>query len=77
MLTVPSVDYLWLYLGFPGSSEDSACNAGTLVWSLGWEDPLEKEMAIRSSILAKNPVDRGAWWATAHGVAKGRTGLSD
>ena len=28
MLTVPSVDYLWLYLGFPGSSEDSACNAG-------------------------------------------------
>ena len=24
----------------------------TLVWSLGWEDPLEKEMAIHSSILA-------------------------
>ena len=22
------------------------------VWSLGWEDPLEKEMAILSSILA-------------------------
>ena len=36
---------------------------GTLVRSLGWEDPLEKEMAIYSSILAKNPVDRGAWWA--------------
>ena len=50
---------------------------GTLVRSLGWEDPLEKEMAIYSSILAKNPVDRGAWWATAHGVAKGPTGLSD
>ena len=49
----------------------------TLVRSLGWEDPLEKEMAIYSSILAKNPVDRGAWWATAHGVAKGPTGLSD
>ena len=24
----------------------------TQVWSLGWEDPLEKEMAIHSSILA-------------------------
>ena len=25
---------------------------GTRVWSLGWEDPLEKEMATHSSILA-------------------------
>ena len=24
----------------------------TWVWSLGWEDPLEKEMTIQSSILA-------------------------
>ena len=24
----------------------------TQIWSLGWEDPLEKEMAIHSSILA-------------------------
>ena len=24
----------------------------TLLWSLGWEDPLEKEMATHSSILA-------------------------
>ena len=49
----------------------------TLVQSLGWEDPLEKEMAIHSSILAQNPVDIGAWWDTAHGVAKSRSGLSD
>ena len=21
----------------------------------------------------KNPIDRGAWWATVHGVAKGQT----
>ena len=39
--------------------------------SLGQEDPLEKEMATHSSILAwKNPMDRGAWQATVHGVAK-------
>ena len=24
-----------------------------------------------------NPMDRGAWWATVHGVAKSRTGLSN
>ena len=34
----------------------------TWVQSLGWEDPLEEEMAIYSSILAwRIPVDRGAW----------------
>ena len=44
---------------------------GTGVQSLGQEDPLEKEMATHSSILAwKNPMDRGAWQATVHGVAR-------
>ena len=33
----------------------------TQLRSLGQEDPLE------------NPMDRGAWWATVHGVAKSRT----
>ena len=43
----------------------------TRIRALGWEDPLEKEMAIHSSTLAwKNPMDRGVWWATVHGVAK-------
>ena len=32
--------------------------------SLGWEDPLEKEMATHSSILAwRILMDRGAWHA--------------
>ena len=34
--------------------KESACNAGDAspqVRSLGWEDPLEKEMATHSSIL--------------------------
>ena len=43
----------------------------TWIQSLGWEDPLEKEMVTHSSILAwKNLMDRGAWWAAVHGVAK-------
>ena len=25
----------------------------------------------------ENPMDRGVWWATVHGVAKSRTRLSD
>ena len=41
----------------------------TWVQSLGWEDPLEKEMATHSSILA--------WRITVHGVAKSWTQLSD
>ena len=47
------------------------------VQSLGQEDPLEKEMAIQSSILAwKNPMDRGVWRATVHRVAKIRHNLA-
>ena len=43
----------------------------TWVQSLSQEDPLEEGMATHSSILAwKIPVDRGAWWATVHGVTK-------
>ena len=35
-------------------------------------------MAPYSSTLAwKNPMDRGAWWAAVHGVAKSQTRLSD
>ena len=50
----------------------------TWVLSLGWEDPLEEGMATYSSIVAwRIPMDRGAWWATVHGVAKSQTQLSD
>ena len=50
------------------------------VQSLGQEDPLEKEMATHSSILfffsiysipvflPGNPMERGGWQATVHGV---------
>ena len=52
----------------------SACNAGDLGLIPGSEDPLEGEMATHSSILAwKNPMDRGAWWATVHWVVKSQT----
>ena len=37
---------------------------------LGWEDPLEQEMATHSSILAWTILWTGAWWVTVHRVAE-------
>ena len=49
----------------------------TLVPFLGREDPPEEGMATHSSVFAwRIPMDRGAWWATVHAVAKSRTRLS-
>ena len=62
--------------GFPGGSDgkESVCNSG----DLGWKDSLEEGMATPSSILAwRIFMDRGAWRATVHGVAKSQTQLSD
>ena len=37
----------------------------TQVRSLGWEDPLEEELATHSSVLAwEISMDRETWWAT-------------
>ena len=51
----------------------------TQVWSLGQEDPSEKEMATHSTILAWkiNPKERDAWQAVVHGIAKSQIRLSD
>ena len=60
-------------LGFPGGSDLPAMQE---IWiqSPGWEDPLEEGMATHSSTLAwRIPMDRGAWWATVHEVAKSWT----
>ena len=64
------------YTGFPDSSDgkESACKAGDIrdagsIPGLG-RSP-EEEMATHSSILAwRIPMDRGAWWATVHGVTE-------
>ena len=48
----------------------------TRVQSLGWGDPLERETATHSSILAWRSLDRRAWQATVHGVARVRNDLA-
>ena len=47
------------------------------VGPLGQEDPLEEEMQPTPVFLPGSLMDRGAWWATVHGVTKSRTQLSD
>ena len=47
------------------------------VWSLGREDPWNRKSNPLLCSCLENPMDRGAWWATAHGAAKSRIRLSD
>ena len=49
----------------------------TWVRSLVQEDPLEKGMATHSLSSLENPMDRGAWRARVHEVAKSWTQLSN
>ena len=71
------IEHSGLLESLPGGSEgkESACNAGDPGQSLGREDPLEKGMANRSSVLAW----RLPWTEepTVHGVAESQTQLSD
>ena len=48
----------------------------TRVQSLGWEDPLEEEIAMVSLSLLEDSMDREAWWVTVYGIAKSWTQLS-
>ena len=45
----------------------------TWVLTLGGEDPLEKGMAVHSSIIVWRTMDRGDWQAIVHGVAQSWT----
>ena len=67
---------------FPGGSEDkqSTCNAGEIrdkvsILELGRSPGGGHGHPLQYCCL-ENPEDRGAWWATVHGVTKCRTRLS-
>ena len=65
--------------GFLGGSvdKDSACKAGDVdsIPGLGRSPGGRHGNPLQDSCL-ENPMDRGAWKATAHGVAKSQTQLS-
>ena len=66
-------------LGFPGGldGEDSACNVGDpgSIPGLG-RSPRERNGSPLQHSCLGNSMDRGAWWAAVHGVAKSQTRLS-
>ena len=79
---LPFISHFILYRGASLVAQRLKCLPGmweTPVQSQGQEDPLEKAMATHSITLAwripwmENPMDRGAWWAAVHRVAKSRT----
>ena len=60
-------------LAFPRSSgsKESACNAGDLGSIPGsGKSPGEGNGNPLQYSCLENPMDRGAWWATVHGVAR-------
>ena len=67
--------YVCITKGFPAQMvKNLPAMWETWVQSLGGEDPLEEGIATHSSVLAwKMPMDKGAWWAIIHRVAKSRT----
>ena len=67
-------------VSFPGSSvgKESAFNAGDLGSNPGLgRSPGEGNGNPLQYSCLENPMDRGAWWAIVHRVAKSRTQLSD
>ena len=67
-----------LFMGFPGSSDskESASKTGDLglISGLG-RSPGERHGNPLQYSCLENTMDRGAWWATVHWVAKSWTRL--
>ena len=68
---------LLVLLSFPGGSDgkESACNAGGMQSINPWvrKTPGGGISNPPQYSCLEKPMDRGAWWATVHGVAKSQT----
>ena len=70
----------WTSLGFPGGSDskEPACHAedvGSIPGS--GRSPAEENGYPPEYCCLENSMDREAWWAIVHGVAKSQTWMSD
>ena len=66
----------WCLMGFPGGSDakESTCNEGDLVLIPGLvRSPGERNGYPVQYFCLENSMDRGAWQAIVHGVAKSQT----
>ena len=69
-----------IHWGFPGGlvSKESACNVGDPGSIRGsGRSPGEGIGNLLQYSCIENPMDKGAWQATVHGITKNRTQLSD
>ena len=65
--------HYYFQMGFPGSSDgkESACNARDLgSIPVSGRSPGEGNGNPLQYSCLENPTDRGAWWATVHGVSR-------
>ena len=65
--------FIWSLQGFPGDSDskESARNVGDSSSIPGWRSsPGEENGNPLQYACLENPMDRGAWWVTLHGVAE-------
>ena len=72
-------------LGFPGgtSGKESACQCSRhrrcrfnpSVGKIPWRGARQSTPVFLENLPLENPRDKGAWWATVHGVAKSWTWL--
>ena len=73
LVEVEGTRYNQIWKGLPqwSSSKESACNSGDVssILGLGRSPGEGKGNPFEYSCL-ENPMDRGAWWATVHGIAK-------
>ena len=70
------LQYSWASL-VPQMVKNQPAKRETQVPSLGWDYPLEEDMATYFSILTwRIPMNRRAWQATVYGVAKSQTGMN-
>ena len=69
-----------VFLGFPGGSDskESTCNVGDLgsIPGLRRSPGVGHGNPLQYSFL-ENSMNRGAWWVTAHGIAKSQIRLSN
>ena len=72
---LPAMRETWVQsLGREDSLEkEIATHSSTLAWRIPWG---YRPHPLQYSCL-ETPMDRGAWWATVHGVTKNQTQLSD
>ena len=68
--------YMYIYIYFPGGSDgkECTCNVGDLglIPGVGRSPGGGNGSPLQYSCL-ENPMDRGAWQSTVHGVAKSQT----